>query len=57
MGSRAFVENVKRELGIRARYREVDEASGTCVLRELPIAYTCNFATQNNNLRPKNTVL
>ena len=57
VGSRAFVENVKRELGIRGRYCEVDEASGTCVLRELPIAYTCNFATQINNLRPKNTVL
>lgn len=56
VGSQAFVERVKRELGIHARHREVDEANGTCALREPGNAYTGVFGTENSVLRPKNTV-
>ena len=57
VGSQTFVENVKRELGIKARHRDIDEADGTCVLREPRAAYTCIFGTENSALRPKNTAL
>lgn len=55
--SQAFVEKVKRELGMRARYREVDETDGTCVLREAPGAYTSDFGPENDTLRPDNTTV
>jgi hypothetical protein len=55
-GSHAFVERIKRALGIRARYREVDEASGTYALCEPQGAYAGGFAAENSTLRPKNTI-
>ena len=57
MGSHAFVEKVKHELGIKARRREVDEAGGTCVLREPGGAFTSDFGTENRVLRPNNAIL
>ncbi len=34
VGSQAFVEGVKRELGLKARHRDIDEADGPYALRE-----------------------
>jgi hypothetical protein len=34
VGRRRFVEEVKRKLGTRARYRRIGEEDGTAVLRE-----------------------
>lgn len=57
VGSQAFVEKVKRELGTKARHREVDETDGTCVLREPRGPYTSTLGTENSALRPENTTL
>ena len=57
VGSEAFVEKVKRELGMKAKHRDVDEADGTCVLREPRGAYTSTFGTENSALRLENTTL
>ena len=57
VGSPAFVEKVKRELGMKARHRDVDEANGTCVLREPRGAYTDTFGTENSVLRSGNAIL
>jgi putative transposase len=57
VGSQAFVEKVKRDLGTWARHREVDETDGTCVLREPRGAYTSTFGTENSALRPGNATL
>jgi len=56
VGSQAFVEKVKRELGLKARHRDIDETDGTCILREPRGAYTSDFGPENDALRPKNTV-
>ena len=58
VGSRAFVEEIQRELALKAKYRDVDEtdAEGTCALREPASAYTGSFAPENGALRTKNAV-
>lgn len=57
VGSQAFVETVKRELGMKVSHRDIDEAGGTCVLREPPGAYTSDFDTETGALRLKNTIV
>jgi hypothetical protein len=56
VGSEAFVEKVKRELGMKAQNRDIDEADGAYVLREPGRAYTTDFGTENDTLRPRNTI-
>lgn len=56
VGSQAFVEKVKLELALEARHREIEEAEGTCVLREPGGAYAGNFGTEIGRLSPKNGV-
>jgi putative transposase len=56
VGSQAFVEKVKRELALKARHRNVNEANGTYALREPARAYTGNFGTENGLLRAENAV-
>ena len=56
VGSQSFVERVKRELGIPARRRAIEETDGMCVLREPGSAYTGAFGTENSALRPKNAI-
>lgn len=57
VGSQSFVENVKRELGVKATHRDVDETDGTCVLREPRGAYMAIFSTESSALSSKNTTL
>ncbi len=56
VGSQAFVEGVKRELGMKAQHRDIDEADGAYALREPRSAYTTDFGIESDALRPKNTV-
>jgi putative transposase len=58
VGSHSFVEQIQRELALKAKYRSIDEADaqGTCALREPANAYTGSFAIENGGLRAKNVV-
>ena len=55
VGSEAFVEKTKEELGTRGIGREISEENGVYELRERGIPYTVNFTGKNSDLRPKNT--
>jgi putative transposase len=55
VGSKAFVEKTKAELGIKAIGREVRAADGVYELREGDVSYKPNSAGENSGLRPENT--
>ena len=55
VGSLAFVERVKNDLGIKADRRDVIESDGSYVLREPAEAYVLKFAGGNEALRSQNT--
>jgi putative transposase len=55
IGSLAFVENVKNQLGIKASHRNVIEADGSYALREPAEAYAGKFTGKNEALRTQNT--
>lgn len=55
VGSASFVERVKRELGVKARYRRIHAAEGGSMLREPQRSYTVIFGVENELLRPQNT--
>jgi len=55
VGSEAFVEWVKRELGVKAQHRDIDQVDGAYALREPPTAYMAIYGTDSEALRPKNT--
>jgi len=54
VGSKAFVEKTKAELGIKAIGREVMGADGVYELRERDVSYNAIFAGENSGLRPEN---
>jgi putative transposase len=56
VGSLAFVEKVKSELGIKAPHRELEQVDGTYALRESGEAYRGQFDSKNEALRPENTL-
>ena len=55
VGSLAFIDQVKNELGFKADHRDVIEYDGSCVLREAAEGYACKFAVENEALRSQNT--
>jgi hypothetical protein len=55
VGSKAFVEKTKAELGIKAIGREIMGADGAYELRERGVSYNALFAGENSGLRPRNT--
>jgi putative transposase len=55
VGSEAFVEKTKAELGIKAIGRGVMGADGVYELREDDISYNSNLAGENSGLRPENS--
>jgi putative transposase len=57
VGSMAFVDKVKIDLGNKARYREVAEMGGTHTLREARGAYALDSSTESEALTLNNTVL
>jgi hypothetical protein len=56
VGSLAFVDKVKGELGVKAMHREFEQLGGGHALREPSEAYGCGFAGKNDALRPENTI-
>ena len=56
VGSLAFVEKVKSELGIKALHREFEQVDGTYALRESGEAYRGQFDSENEALRAENTL-
>ena len=57
VGSQAFVEKIKGELGPKALYRELEQVDGTYALRESGEAYSSHFAIENEALRLENALL
>jgi putative transposase len=55
VGSLAFIDEVKSELGLKAAHRDVVESDGSYVLREPAEAYALKFAGENEALRSQNT--
>jgi REP element-mobilizing transposase RayT len=55
VGSLAFIDQVKNELGFKADHRDVIESDGSYVLREPAEAYALKFACGNEALRSQNT--
>ena len=56
VGSLAFVDKVKSELGVKAMHREVADIGGTYLLREPREAYARDFGSESDALRLDNTV-
>jgi len=56
VGSLAFIEKIKGELGVKALHREVEQLDGTYALREPGEAYRTNFDIENESLRLENTL-
>jgi putative transposase len=56
VGSLAFVEKIKGELGIKALHREVLETDGTYALHDPSEAYARNFTCENEPLSSENTL-
>jgi len=55
VGSLAFVDKVKRELGFKARDREVAEVGGMYTLREQSETYAGDLGRESDALMPNNT--
>jgi hypothetical protein len=56
VGSLAFVEKVKGELGVKALHREFEQLGGAYALRERSDAYGGEFTRENDVLRLENTI-
>jgi hypothetical protein len=56
VGSLAFVEKVKTELGIKALYRELEQVDGSYALREPGEAYRAQSDIESEALSAKNTL-
>ena len=56
VGSLAFVDKVRSDLGIKAMHREVAQLEGTYILREQSEAYGEDFASENDSLTLNNTI-
>lgn len=57
VGSQAFIENVKRELALKARHRDVEETIGSYALRQPQFPYNGDFGREMEALRLKNTFI
>jgi putative transposase len=55
VGSLAFIESLKNQLGVKASHRHLIEADGTHALREPAEAYGLSFAAENAALTSQNT--
>ena len=53
VGSRAFVESVKKDLGDVARHRDFEEAKDSWALREPHCAYSADLPPKIGRIRPK----
>ncbi len=55
IGSKGFVEGIKKMLGIRAKGRRVVESGDGYHLRETQVAYMGDFTSENAGLKSQNT--
>jgi hypothetical protein len=46
VGRRAFAEQVQRDLGVRGRYRRIEEANGAAILRDAESSYAPRLTTE-----------
>jgi putative transposase len=56
VGSLAFVDKVRSDLGYKAKHREVEQVDGRYVLREQSEAYERKFGIENDALMTDNTI-
>jgi putative transposase len=56
VGSLAFVENIKTELGVNALHREAEQIGEGYALRERSEPYPAKFASKNEALSSENTL-
>jgi putative transposase len=56
VGSLAFIETVKDDLGVKAKHRDVIEADGSYALREPREAYAARIGQPTDALRFENTI-
>ena len=56
VGSLAFVNKVKSELGFKGGYREVTEVGGMYTLREQNEAYAGDSGSESDVLMPDNSI-
>ena len=56
VGSLAFVEKIKGELGVKALHREVEQLDGCYAFREPGEAYSGHFHIENEALNVENTL-
>lgn len=57
VGDQAFLKNVMKRLGIKARFRKIIEENGGYALREQDIPYKLNFNPRNGPLSIQNSYL
>ena len=57
VGSKSFVERIRARLGVKAKYRQIEDAGGRMVLREERERYRPIFARKNTPLSLRNTRL
>jgi hypothetical protein len=57
VGSQPFVENVKDQLGVKAKGREVIEGTKGYQLREEAVRYKAFFKAKNSNIALENAYL
>ena len=55
VGDKQYVENIKTQLGVKAKHRKIHENEGSFELREDQVPYTADFDTEIKGLSPKNT--
>jgi putative transposase len=55
VGSKSFVEEVKTQLGFKAKGMDVVEGSKGYYLREEAASYTVLFRSEKNDIGPENT--
>ena len=56
VGSKEFVEALKRKMGVGALGRKIESADCAYILRELESAYTTHFEAKKLGLSLENTV-
>ena len=55
VGSKAFVEKIKNELGMRAVHRKTNKVDESFELREKQVPYSANFSPKNVQLSKENS--
>ena len=57
VGGNTFVERVKNELGMKAQYRDIEDAGEVHALCETRMEYTSHFCEVNDDLDENNCII